>query len=82
MDSHKFVFLNSVSCTDILRKAILLRSPSTVNFLDSTPEKRNYATQIGQNSREEFPNFNYRVRSRKAVTVVDDKLSYRDQRVA
>ena len=65
-----------------VKKRILIRSPSTVSFLDGTPEKRNYATQIGQNSRKELLNFNYRVRSRKAVTVADDTLSYRDQRVA
>jgi hypothetical protein len=49
------MFFNFVSCTDILRKTTVLKSPSTVSFLDSTPEKRNCATQIGPNSREERP---------------------------
>ena len=53
--SQVSVFFNFVSCTVILSKTVLLKSPSTVIFLDSTPEKRNYASQIGPNSREERP---------------------------
>jgi hypothetical protein len=76
------VFFNSVSCADILRKTIPLKSPSTVTFLDGTPVKRNYAKEVGPNSREELPTLNFRERSRKAVIVADVTLSYRDQRVA